>query len=78
MEVLACMTRKNKLIHASESSIGPEKLVLSWVRTIVNSRMKMVKFCLSSQNNAKHLSPRLGNKQINKSQKNDTKQNGAF
>ena len=72
------MTRKNKLINASASSIGPEKLVLSWIRTIVNSKMKMVKFCLSSQNNAKYLSPRLGNKQINKSQKNDTKQNGAF
>ena len=45
MEVLACTTRKNKLIHASASRLGPEKLVLSWVRTILNSRMKMVKFC---------------------------------
>ena len=53
MEVLACTTRKNKLIHASASRLGPEKLALSWVRTILNSRMRMVKFCRSSQKQRK-------------------------
>ena len=43
------MTRKNKLIHASASRLGPEKLVLSWVRTTLNSRMQVVKFFRSSQ-----------------------------
>ena len=47
------MTRKNKLIHASASRLGPEKLALSWVRTILNSRMRMVKFCRSSQKQRK-------------------------
>ena len=49
MEVFACMSRKNELIHAGASHLGPEKLVLSWVRTILNSKMKMVKFFRSSQ-----------------------------
>ena len=53
MEVLACTTRKNKLVHASASRLGPEKLVLSWVRKILNSRMKMIKFCRSSQKQRK-------------------------
>ena len=44
---------KNKLIHASASRLGPEKLALSWVRKILNSRMKMVKFCRSSQKQRK-------------------------
>ena len=43
------MTRRNKLIHASASPLGPEKLVLSWVRTTLNSRMQVVKFFRSSQ-----------------------------
>ena len=53
MEVLACTTRKNKLIPASASRLGPEKLALSWVRTILNSRMRIVKFCRSSQKQRK-------------------------
>ena len=43
------MKRKNKPIHASASRLGPEKLVLSWVRTILSSRMRVVKFFRSSQ-----------------------------
>ena len=43
------MRRKNKPIHASASRLGPEKLVLNWVRTILSSTMRVVKFFRSSQ-----------------------------
>ena len=49
MEVLVCITRRNKLIHASAIPLGPEKLVLNWVRRTLNSRMQVVKFFRSSQ-----------------------------
>ena len=78
MEVLACMTRKNKLIHASASRLGPEKFVLSWVRTTLNRRMKMVKFCRSSQKQRKTFSPETWKQTDQQNQKNETKQNGAF
>ena len=52
------MTRKNKLIHASASRLGPEKLVLSWVRTTLNRRMKMVKFLSVKPKTTQNIFPR--------------------
>ena len=79
MEVFACMSRKNELIHAGASHLGPEKLVLSWVRTILNSKMKMVKFFRSSQLQRKiFVSETWKQTDKKKKTKNETKQNGAF